>query len=239
MTVILSRKSEAGPRSSSSGARIVPDVHVCPFESEAFVSEENPRILVLGIGNILMLDEGVGNRIATELQSNYRFPDDVSVMDAGTMGLGMMHLFRGVEFLLVVDAVDGTGHPAGTVVRVAPEDFAPNQVLHSLHDIRFVDVLNAARMIDIMPEADCIGIQVENMSPAELTIGLSGPVESALPRAIAAVLYVLEERGVVAEPIAGGDAALHSAVAAAKADVARRQDELRDTATEGSGQSDA
>lgn len=185
--------------------------------------DENPRILVLGIGNILMMDEGVGNRIATELEANYRFPDDVRVMDAGTMGLGMMHLFRGVEFLLLADAVDGTGHPAGTVVRVPPEDFSPNQVMHSLHDVRFVDVLNAARMIDIMPEADCIGVQVENMSPAELTIGLSEPVEAAVPRAIAAVLYVLEEHGVTAEPLSEGDRALQDAITVAKADVARRQ----------------
>jgi len=189
------------------------------------VSEENPRVLVLGIGNILMMDEGVGNRIATDLQSNYVFPEDVQVMDAGTMGLGMMHLFRGVEFLLVADAVNGTGHPAGTVVRVPPEDFAPNQVLHSLHDVRLVDVLSAARLIDIMPEADCIGVQVENMSPHDITIGLTEPVEAAVPRAIAAVLYVLEERGVIAEPLPEGDAALQAAVAEAKADVARRQAE--------------
>lgn len=187
--------------------------------------DENPRILVLGIGNILMMDEGVGNRVATDLQANYVFPSDVVVMDAGTMGLGMMHLFRGVEFLLVADAVDGTGHPAGTVVRVSPEDFAPNQVMHSLHDVRLVDVLNAAKMIDIMPEADCIGIQVENMSPAELTIGLSETVEAAIPRALGAVLYVLEERGVLAETAEGADVQLLAAVAEAKADIARRQAE--------------
>lgn len=200
--------------------------------------EENPRVLVLGIGNILMMDEGVGNRIATELERNYRFPDDVRVMDAGTMGLGMIHLFRGVDFLLVADAVDGTGHPAGTVVRVSPEDFAPNQVMHSLHDVRFVDVLEAARLIDIMPEADCIGVQVENMSPAELTIGLTEPVEAALPRAIAAVLYVLEERGVVAKPVADGDDALQAAIAEAKADVARRQAELRAATAAATGTDD-
>ncbi|MGB4441550.1 MAG: hydrogenase maturation protease [Coriobacteriia bacterium] len=187
--------------------------------------EENPRVLVLGIGNILMMDEGIGNRIATDLQANYVFPDDMRVMDAGTMGLGMMHLFRGVEFLLVADAVDGTGHPAGTVVRVSPDDFAPNQVLHSLHDVRLVDVLNAARLIDIMPEADCIGVQVENMSPRELTIGLTETVEAAVPRALAAVLYVLEEHGVVATPSPQADAVLVAAVAEAKADVARRQAE--------------
>jgi len=187
--------------------------------------EAPPRILVLGIGNVLMLDEGVGNRIATELERNYVFPDDVRVMDAGTMGLGMIHLFRGVELLLVVDAIDGTGHPAGTVVRLSPEDFAPNQVLHSLHDVRFVDVLNAARLIDIMPEADCIGVQVENMSPPELAIGLTKVVEDAVPRAVGAVLYVLEERGVQVEPAAGdhADPAFQEAVAVAKADIRRKQ----------------
>ena len=189
------------------------------------MTDTDPRVLVLGIGNILMLDEGVGNRVATEIQANYVFPEDVRVMDGGTMGLGMMHLFRGVEFLMLVDAVDGTGHPAGTVVRGSPEDFAPNQVLHSLHDVRFVDVLNAAKLIDIMPEADCIGVQVEDMSPAELTIGLSEPVESAVPRAMAAVLYVLEEHGVTAEPAPDGDPELQAAVAEAKTDIAARQAE--------------
>jgi len=189
------------------------------------VLEPNPRILVLGIGNILMMDEGVGNRIASDLEANYVFPSDVRVMDAGTMGLGMIHLFRGVEFLLMADAIDGSGHPPGTVVRVSPEDFAPNQVLHSLHDVRLVDVLNAAAMIGVMPEADCIGVQVENMSPETLTIGLTATVEAAVPRAIAAVLHVLEERGVSADPAETGDPSLHRAVAEAKADIARRQAE--------------
>ena len=189
--------------------------------------DDMPQILVIGIGNILMLDEGVGVRIAQELQRNYTFPDHVRVMDAGTMGLGMIHLFRGVRFLLVADAVDGTTHPPGTVVRFDPEGFSSSQVLHSLHDIRFADVLNAARLIDVTPEAECIGVQVENMSPAELTIGLSDVVEAAVPRAVAAVLYVLAEQGVVPEPLPGEDAdpAFQACVAEEQADIARRQAE--------------
>ena len=189
--------------------------------------DENPRVLVLGIGNILMLDEGVGNRIAVELERNYRFPNYVRVMDAGTMGLGMVHLFRGVEFLLVADAVNGTGYDPGTVVRIPPEEFSPNQVMHSLHDIRFVDVLEAANLIGLSPRADCIGVQVEEMSPEEITIGLSPSVEAAVPRAIAAVLTVLEEEGVTAEPNEGqdADAELQARVAGQKADIARRQAE--------------
>lgn len=191
------------------------------------MTDENARVLVLGIGNVLMMDEGVGNRIAEVLQRDYVLPADVRVMDAGTMGLGMMHLFRGVEYLLVADAIDGSGHPPGTVVRLSPSDFAPNQVLHSLHDVRLVDVLNAARLIDIMPEAECIGVQVENMSPPELTIGLTERVEAAVPRAVAAILYVLEERGITAEPSTApeADEAMQAAVADAKADIERLQRE--------------
>jgi len=117
------------------------------------------------------------------------------------MGLGIDTPLPGSRVpVVVVDAMDGSGHPPGTVVRIAPEEFAPNQVMHSLHDIRFVDVLEAAKLIGLMPEADCIGIQVQEMNPAEITIGLSEPVEAAVPRAVAAVLYVLEERGVQAQP---------------------------------------
>lgn len=187
--------------------------------------DDSPRVLVLGIGNILMMDEGVGNRIASDLQSNYRFPDDVRVMDGGTMGLGMISLFRGVEFLLFADAVDGTGHPAGTVVRVSPEAIAPNQVMHSLHDMRLIDVLEAARLVDITPAAECVGVQVENLSPAELTIGLTEALEAAVPRALAAVLHILEEHDVVVEPLETGDTALQTAVSDAKADIARKQAE--------------
>ena len=187
--------------------------------------DTQPRILVLGIGNVLMLDEGVGNRVATELERNYVFPDDVRIVDGGTMGYGMLHLFKGVEFLLIVDAMDGTELPPGTVVRVSPKDFAPNQIMHSLHDVRFVDVLQAAQLIGIDPQADCIGIQIQDMSPAELTVGLTESVEGAVPRAIGAVLYVLEERGVIAEEATGPDAStsLQAQVAEAKADIARKQ----------------
>lgn len=165
------------------------------------------RVLVLGIGNPLMLDEGVGVRVLEELQRHYRFPGATELVDAGTMGLGMLTILRDLDFLLIIDAIDGTGHPAGTVVRVSPEDFAPNQVMHSLHDMRFVDVLQAAQLIGVELEAECVGVQIESMSPAELTIGLTDPVETAVPRAMAAALTLLDERSIPFEELPSADAA--------------------------------
>lgn len=156
------------------------------------------RILILGIGNILMKDEGVGCRVVEELFARYDFPDNVDIEDSGTMGMMILNLLRQYDFVLIVDAVNGTGYPGGSVVRLAPEDIADNQVMHSLHDLRFVDVLQAAELIGIRPEGHVVGIQVEDMEPVELTIGLSEPVEAALDTAIDAVLTVLAERGVKA-----------------------------------------
>jgi len=113
------------------------------------VTEE--RILVLGVGNVLQRDEGIGPRIVEEIERHYQLPLHVQVVDAGTMGLGMLYLLRDVDYLLVADAVRGTGHAPGTVLRISPEAFAPNQVIHSLHDMRLVDVLQAAQLIGIQP----------------------------------------------------------------------------------------
>lgn len=156
---------------------------------------DSPRITVLGIGNPLVEDEGVGVRVAEELLRLFDFPPEVTVMDAGTLGMSMLGVIRGSDYVLVVDAVDGTGHPPGTVVLMSAEDLADNQVLHSLHDLRFVDVLQAAALTGCEPESDFVGVQVEKMTVAQ--VGLTPPVEAAVPDAVAAVLGLLGGRGVV------------------------------------------
>lgn len=162
-------------------------------------SESTPeRILVLGIGNVLMKDEGVGCRIIEEIIARYDFPDNVDVEDSGTMGMMLLHMLTQYDFVVIVDAMDGTGHPPGTVLRLSPEDIAPNEVMHSLHDLRFIDVLNAADLIGKRPQGECIGVQVEDMQPIDLTIGLSPSIEDALDTAIDAVLTVLADHGATA-----------------------------------------
>jgi hydrogenase maturation protease len=156
------------------------------------------RITVMGIGNPLMKDEGVGVRVIETMMSTLAFPPNVTLVDAGTMGMGILNLFQACDYLLVIDAVDGTGEPAGTVVRLSPEELAPNQVKHSMHDIRLVDVLEAAMLMGTKPEADCIGIQILDMG--SVAIGLSEDVEAAVPAAVAAALQLLAERGVAVQP---------------------------------------
>lgn len=156
------------------------------------------RVTVMGVGNPLVKDEGVGVRVIEVLMSAFAFPDNVTLLDAGTMGMSILNLFGECDYVLVVDAVDGTGQPPGTIVRLTPEDLAPNQVMHSLHDVRFIDVLEAAELIGIRPEADFVGVQIADMDG--VAVGLTPAVETAVPDAVAAVLDVLAERGIAATP---------------------------------------
>ncbi len=160
------------------------------------------RILILGIGNPLMTDEGVGVRVAELLMGGYEFPEGVEVVDAGTMGLGIINLFRDRDLVIVVDAVDNSGHEPGTVVLMTPEELAPAQVMHSLHDVRFVNVLEAAALTGVEPQAICVGIQIASME--QWVTELTPAVEEALPSAVAAVLDILAAQGVEPRPVEGG-----------------------------------
>jgi len=157
---------------------------------------EAPRILVMGVGNPLMRDEGAGPRAVEILMSCYDFPSNVEVVDCGTMGFTILDVLRGVDHLIVVDALRTEDLEPGTVVRLEPDDFAASQVMHSLHDVRLPEVLEAAALIDITPQTIAVGIQIEEI--AEWVLELSAPVEAALPLAVAAVLEELAALGVTA-----------------------------------------
>jgi hydrogenase maturation protease len=152
----------------------------------------------MGIGNPLVKDEGVGIRVIEAMMSTLAFPDNVTLVDAGTMGMGILNLFQDCDYLLVVDAVDGTGEPAGTVVRMTAQDMAPNTIKHSMHDMRLVDVLEASMLMGNEPQVDCIGIQILDMDG--IAVGLTPELEAAVPRAVEAALTVLAEHGITAVP---------------------------------------
>lgn len=156
------------------------------------------RITVLGIGNPLVGDEGVGVSIAEELARRYEFPPEVEVTDAGTMGMGMLGILKRSDYVIVADAVDATGQEPGTVLMMSAEDIAPAQILHSAHDMRLANVLEAASLVGDAPDADVVGVQIAEMTVGKL--GLTPLVEDAVPRAVEAILGLLAVRGV--HPIA-------------------------------------
>jgi len=159
----------------------------------------NKRIGILCVGNILLLDEGVGPRVAEELLKQYSFPENVEVLDRGTMGMALLSDIKNFDVILVIDAVDNTGKPPGTVVSFVPEDIAPCEAFHGAHDARLVDVLEAASLLGYRPEVHCLGIQVQNMNPSDYTIGLTPLVEASLPFLVECVKGFLKKQGIRVE----------------------------------------
>jgi len=107
------------------------------------MDRESERVMVLGIGNVLMSDEGVGCHAIKSLIERYDFADDVEVMDGGTTGMELLPLLEGVEHLIVVDAVR-CGQPPATVVRLEGEQvpvFFKTKI--SPHQVGLSDVLAA------------------------------------------------------------------------------------------------
>ena len=134
------------------------------------------RVLVLGAGNILLSDEGIGVRVVEALQQRYRVPEEVEVLDGGTCGMDLLDIIAGRDHLILVDAVD-TGSPPGTVVRLDDGEIpAVFRTKSSPHQLGLQDVLALLLLLDAAPaHVTVIGVQ-----PASLDIGLElSPVVAA------------------------------------------------------------
>jgi hydrogenase maturation protease len=149
-------------------------------------------IVVLGLGNPLMSDEGIGIYILNEfLKQKDKFPL-VDFIDAGTAGLSVMHLLAGRKKAVFIDCAYMETLP-GTIKRFTPEDVKSVKTLiqHSLHEADLLKIINCAKQLQQCPDDVVIfGIEPQNISPGR---ELSQPLrdnKSAYINAIAGELAV-------------------------------------------------
>lgn len=154
------------------------------------------KTVVLGIGNLLMKDEGAGVHAVSILKENFSFSPEVTVMDGGTMGLDLLYFLEGAEKLLMIDAVS-SGAPAGTVKICEGDDIPPSAWgKFSVHQIGLQDLVTAMRLTGQEPPQICLaGIEPRDVC---LEIGLSPEVEKGLPALIETVIKKLGQWGVEA-----------------------------------------
>lgn len=141
--------------------------------------------LVLGLGNLVHADDGVGVHAVHCLQRDHRVPPGVVLLDGGTQGLALLSHLAGVDRLLVIDAVD-VGEKPGTVTRLAGTalDRLPGKA--SVHQLGFADLMVAMKLLgDVPRETVVIGVQPRSTDwSAELT----PEVNQSLPDAIDSVI---------------------------------------------------
>ncbi len=143
--------------------------------------------LVLGIGNVLLGDEGVGVRVVQQLERD-GLPAGVAALDGGTGGLHLLSCLTDHGTVVLVDATLD-GRPAGTVAVIEPRFAGDYPRTLVAHDIGLKDLVDAAQVLDARPHLVLVTISIA-AAPA-LSLTLSGPVGAAVPRAVAAVREAL------------------------------------------------
>ncbi|NQS71258.1 MAG: HyaD/HybD family hydrogenase maturation endopeptidase [Desulfobulbaceae bacterium] len=149
--------------------------------------------LVLGIGNLLLGDEGVGCRCVEELERRYVLPPAVTCVDGGTAGFELLPLIEDAQTLIIIDALKD-GRPPGTLVLVEDEA-VPRLMLTrtSPHQIGICEVLATAQLTGKVPQRLLLfGIEPKSL---EVTMGLSPEISQALEKTLDAVVAALSSMG--------------------------------------------
>ena len=155
------------------------------------------RIVVLGIGNILLTDEGVGVHVIDLLEKNYALPPEVEVIDGGTCGMEMLEQLEDLDGLIVVDCVRHGQPPATPVLLKGADVPVFFRTKLSPHQVSLSDVLASLEFTDRAPKSTAIiGIQPASMS---LGMALTPEVAARVPELLAMTLAELHELGVAAE----------------------------------------
>lgn len=153
-----------------------------------------PDVTVLGIGNIVLLDEGFGVRAAEALDAAYEMPDNVQILDGGTLGMELMRFIPGTKKLLIIDSINGGAEP-GTIFRFTDREVMEhfNDKL-SAHEVGIQDVLAFLKVTGHeIPQVVVIGAQPYNLGAG---VDLSPEMQQLLPQVVQLAVKELQEWGI-------------------------------------------
>lgn len=165
------------------------------------------RVLVMGVGSVLMTDESVGVRAIEELSRRFRFSDDVELLDGGTSGIELLTYIRDRDHLIIIDAIKAD-YPPGTVLRVDGEDVpAQFRTRISPHQLGISDLLAAATLTGELPRR----LVLFGIEPArvELGLGLSEEVRGGFNKLINVVVDELRNIGCMVDEVEAEGAVSH------------------------------
>lgn len=144
-------------------------------------------VLVLGIGNMLRKDDGVGCAVIQRIleMSLSRLPEHVEFIDGGTMGYGLIPYFMGRKRVIIIDALVFDDSP-GSFYHFPPQYIRQNSMVNIFHSFNIPELLFHLENVGQKPDVEIIGIVPEDISSCE--IGLSSPVEKSIPGIIEYIL---------------------------------------------------
>jgi hydrogenase maturation protease len=145
------------------------------------------KALVLGIGNPILSDDGVGIKVAREVEGNLNDPQ-VTVSETSAAGLSLLDSLLGYDKVIIIDAIQTREGKAGQIHRMKPEDFSFAKRLSSPHQINLVTALELGKMLNLTMPREITVFAVEAEDIATFSEKCTPEVEKAIPEVVGMVL---------------------------------------------------
>lgn len=149
------------------------------------------KTLILGLGNPILSDDGVGNRIAHELENRIS-SRDITIEETSMSGLSLLDLLVGYDRAIIVDAIQTTNGKAGQIYRLTPEAFNDTRHASSPHDVNFATALELGHKIGMPMPGQIIIYAIEVSDTSNFSEEFTPRVKKAIPRCIKMILNELD-----------------------------------------------
>lgn len=147
-------------------------------------------MLVLGVGNILHRDDGVGVHVIHTLKKRFPIVPHAEIVDGGTAGFDLLSIMTGRKKILIVDALSADDVP-GSIYRIPAYALKGSGDMLSLHEAGVKKIIDMLHFMGEDPEIEILGIVAEDISSLE--IGLSSMVEQAVPGIVEEIIRIITE----------------------------------------------
>jgi len=152
------------------------------------MQKEQHKILILGIGNVLLRDEGIGVHAIYELEKQ-PWPENVTILDGGTGGFHLLSLVQEYQTIILIDATLN-GDPTGTVKVLEPKYSKDFPKALSSHDIGLKDLIDSAILLNSLPKIYLVTITIR--SPQDVDTELSPEIRNTLPVIVKQIQTILQ-----------------------------------------------
>ena len=158
-------------------------------DSYFFEKDKSKSILVMGVGNYLMGDEGIGVQVIQEM-GTHKLPQHIDILDGGTGGFLLLNCFEAYSTVIFIDATMD-GNPAGTISLIQPKFASDFPSALSVHDVGLKDMIEAVYLMDHVPDIHLFTVSIEEINP--MTVELSQKVKDSIPTLVNNILQLAKE----------------------------------------------